>query len=353
MSEVPPRYRLSSYSYHLPQDLIAQFPIEQRSKSRLLVLDRRTGYRLHTTFENVVFFLRPGDRLVINDTRVIPARLFAVKETGGRVEVFFVEESAGIIVAMLRKAGRINPGSRLKVLDRNGKVTDVLLEVVSVGRGQATLRCASAQHIKPRELLERFGHVPLPPYIKRQDTPKDLERYQTVYARHEGAVAAPTAGLHFDEVLLKRIQGIGVIVLPVTLHVGPGTFKPVRSEDIRLHQVDPERYDVPQDTAREITEALRSGSRVIAVGTTVVRVLESAFFRGEIRPGPGVTSLTIIPGHRFKVVSGLITNFHLPCSSLLVLVSAFAGRERILRAYREAVRLGYRFYSYGDAMIII
>ncbi len=357
MDRVPPRYRLSSYQYLLPQDRIAQVPVERRSESRLLVLDRRGGVRSHARFEDLPAFLREGDCLVVNDTRVVPARLFARKETGGLVEVFAVRFDERRFDAMVRAHRGLRPGTTLAVVGRDGGDTDARLRVEARSTGgEARLTLQSPAGTTVAEILERHGRVPVPPYIRREDGALhdlDRQRYQTVYARVPGAVAAPTAGLHFDSDLLGRLRRMGVEVAPVTLHVGPGTFKPVRVEDIRRHRVDAERYEVPEDTARAVSDALRSGRRVVAVGTTVVRVLETLGAQGgRVRAGRGVTRLTIRPGHRFRVVSALITNFHLPGSSLIVLVSAFAGRERVLRAYREAVREGYRFYSYGDAMLI-
>lgn len=357
MDPIPPRYRLSSYRYRLPADQIAQVPAERRTGSRLLVLDRRGGGRSHARFEDLPDFLRPGDCLVVNDTRVIPARLYARKDTGGLVEVFAVRVAGETLDAMIHTHRGLRPGTTLAVVGRDGAETDVGLRVEArTAGGEARLRLAAPRGMTGAELLERHGRVPVPPYIRREDGSRhdlDRERYQTVFARAPGAVAAPTAGLHFDQDLLARLREKGVVVVPVTLHVGPGTFKPVRVEDIRLHQVDPEPFEVPDDTARAVNEALASGRRVVAVGTTVVRVLETLGARGgPIQPGRGTTGLTIRPGHRFRVVAALVTNFHLPGSSLLVLASAFAGRERVLRAYREAIREGYRFYSYGDAMLI-
>lgn len=357
MERIPPRYRLSSYQYLLPQDRIAQVPVERRSGSRLLVLDRRGGVRSHARFEDLPGFLRRGDCLVVNDTRVIPARLFARKETGGLVEVFVVRFDERRLDALVRTRRGLRPGTTLAVVGRDGGETDARLRVEArTAGGEARWTLQSPAGTTVAEVLERHGRIPVPPYIRREDGSLhdlDRERYQTVYARVPGAVAAPTAGLHFDKDLLDRLRGMGVEVQPVTLHVGPGTFKPVRVEDIQRHQVDPEPFEVPKSTSRAVNEALASGRRVVAVGTTVVRVLETlGAGGGPIRAGRGMTRLTILPGHRFRVVSALVTNFHLPGSSLLLLVSAFAGRERVLRAYREAVREGYRFYSYGDAMLI-
>ncbi len=357
MDPIPPRYRLSSYRYRLPAERIAQVPAERRTGSRLLVLDRRGGIRAHARFEDLAGFLRRGDCLVVNDTRVVPARLFARKETGGLVEVFVVRSSRERIEAMVRTHRGLRPGATLAVVGRDGGETGVLLRVeAGTAGGGAALTVASPAGMGVEEVLRAHGRIPVPPYIRREDDSLhdlDRERYQTVYARADGAVAAPTAGLHFDEALLARLRGMGVEVVPVTLHVGPGTFKPVQTEDIRRHRVDPERFEVPEASARAVNAALAEDRRVVAVGTTVVRVLETLGARGEgISARRGKTDLTIWPGHRFRVVSALITNFHLPGSSLLALVCAFAGRERVLRAYREAVREGYRFYSYGDAMLI-
>ncbi len=358
MDPIPPKFCLSSYDYSLPPEQIAQVPAPERTGSRLMVLDRRGGVRAHARFEDLPAYLREGDCLVVNDTRVIPARLFARKETGGMVEVLTVRFFGERLEAMVHAHRGLRPGATLEVVARDGGETGIRLRVEArTNDGRAVLVVTHPPGMVVSEVMDRCGRIPLPPYIQRSDASLhdlDRERYQTVYARSEGAIAAPTAGLHFDEDLLARLGDMGVQVVPVTLHVGPGTFRPIRAEDIRRHRVDPERFEVPPASARAINEAIQERRRVVAVGTTVVRVLETlgGSRRGLIEPRCGETDLTILPGHRFRVVSALITNFHLPRSSLLALVCAFAGRQRVLRAYREAVRLGYRFYSYGDAMFI-
>lgn len=346
----------SDFDYHLPDDLIASEPVP-RGESRMLVL--AGDGLLDASVGDLPQYLQPGDALVINDTRVIPARLFARR--GGepddtRLELLLIERLDETTWSCLAKPGRkAKPGSRWTVVDPAGEpVIDA--EVVSRpdadsdGRGVFGVRFA--EPIEP--YLERAGHVPLPPYIQRPDTAADRERYQTVYAQREGAIAAPTAGLHFDDRLLEEIRGRGVEVVPITLHVGIGTFKPVTAELVHEHVMDAEHYSVSEATATAINRARAAGRRVVAVGTTVVRTLESvADEDGIIHPRDGATNLFILPGHRFRAVDALLTNFHLPQSTLLMLVSAFASRERVLEAYRHAVENEYRFYSYGDCMLIL
>lgn len=340
------------FDYSLPDDRIAQEPAP-RGESRLLVLDAEGGDR-HRRISDLPDLLRPGDLLVVNDTRVIPARLFGRRVTqgggeGGRVEILLVERVEGGLYRereweVLAKPGRkARPGTRLRF--EGG------LEVEVVARlGDGRHRVRFSEPVEP--WLERLGHVPLPPYIRRPDRPEDRERYQTVFAERPGAVAAPTAGLHLTPDLLRRLEGRGVATARVTLHVGVGTFKPVTAELVHEHAMDEERYRVPEATAAAVSEARRRGGRVVAVGTTVVRTLETAARDGgTVAPGAGRTGLFIYPGFRFRVVDALLTNFHLPRSSLLMLVCAFAGRDRVLTAYREAIAEGYRFYSYGDAML--
>jgi S-adenosylmethionine:tRNA ribosyltransferase-isomerase len=326
----------SDFDYDLPAASIAQ-EASPRGESRLLVLDR-TGPERHAWVRDLPGLLRPGDLLVLNDTRVIPARLFGRSAGGGRMEVLLVERLGEREWHALVKPGkRARPGASVD-FDEN-------LTAEVVGKNEDRYRLRFSEPVEPH--LERLGHIPLPPYIHRPDTPEDRERYQTVYARTPGAIAAPTAGLHFTEDLLKEIEEAGVGIARVTLHVGIGTFKPVSVERIEEHRMDRERYEIGEEAA----EAIRRAERVVAVGTTVVRTLESAAVGDrEVRAGSGSTELFITPGFRFQVVDALLTNFHLPKSTLLMLVSAFAGRERVLAAYEEAVREGYRFYSYGDAM---
>jgi S-adenosylmethionine:tRNA ribosyltransferase-isomerase len=352
---IPARYRLDSYRFDLPADRIAQEPAAERAASRMLVLPRRSGPVRHATFRDLPGLLLPGDVLVLNDTRVVPARLFALKPTGGRVELLVLQDEKSRFKAMFGTNRGLRPGTLLEVLDHGGSRTGLRAMVESVGAdGSAALEMQG--DIDVDGVMTRFGHMPLPPYIRRDDgnhAALDRERYQTIYARSPGAVAAPTAGLHFTPAVLDELRIRGVEVVPVTLHVGPGTFRPVKVEDVRLHDVGEEIYDLPEASAMAINRALAEGRRVIAVGTTVVRTLETAVAGDAVRPGPGSTRLLIFPGHRFRVVSGMVTNFHLPGSSLLLLVSAMAGRMRVLAAYRQAVREGYRFYSYGDAMLVL
>ena len=342
--------KVSDFDYHLPEELIAKFPAEPRDSSRLLVLHRDTGKIEHRIFRDIVEYLTPGDVLVINDTKVIPARLFGRLETGGKVETLLVRQvKPGEWEVMARPSRKLKPGKKI--------IYDEELEGTVTGyseEGKRFIKFALKSNKDFMEKLSEIGHIPLPPYIEREETPEDREKYQTVFASKEGAVAAPTAGLHFTEELLKKIADMGVIIKNVTLHVGPGTFKPVKVENVEEHKMDYETYNVPKDTAEEINRAKEEGRRVIAVGTTVVRTLESAADEtGKVKAGGGSTNLFIYPGYRFKVIDALITNFHLPRSTLIMLVSAFAGRERILNAYKEAVKTGYRFYSYGDAMFIV
>jgi len=338
----------SDFDYDLPADRIAQQPVP-RGESRLLVLDRE-GPERHRTVRDLPRLLRPGDLLVLNDTRVIPARLYS---ENGKFEVLVTEKAGDREWNALVKPGRrAQPGT---VIVFDDLLTAEVIEKDPSGRH----RLRFSEPIEPH--LERLGHVPLPPYIHRSKDQKDgkddkdKELYQTVYARHPGAIAAPTAGLHFSEELLAEIRGAGVETAMVTLHVGLGTFKPVTAERIADHRMERERWEVPAETAAAIRRTRDRGGRIVAVGTTVVRTLESAVLsggRGKIEAGSGATELFITPGFRFQVVDVLLTNFHLPRSTLLMLVSAFAGRERVLAAYAEAIREGYRFYSYGDAMLV-
>lgn len=337
--------RLSDFDFELPPDRIARHPADRRDASRLLELDRRSGRTAHRRFSEIIELLAPGDVLVLNDTRVIPARLVGERPSGGRVELLLLEPLGGRRWRALGKPGRaLRPGRRLRFGDGR-------LVATVVDREDQGTRVVELEHdgeLLP--LLEDIGWPPLPPYLDREPEPEDRERYQTVYAQKPGAVAAPTAGLHFTPELLAAIRARGVVVGALTLHVGLGTFQPVRTERIEDHVMHEERFTVPAELVAQINE--RSG-RVVAVGTTVVRTLESiADGEGRIRAGSGHTDIFIYPGYRFRVVEALLTNFHLPRSTLLMMVSAFAGRERILAAYREALAEGYRFFSYGDAMFI-
>lgn len=341
---------IDDFSYDLPAELIASEPMARRSDSRLLRLPL-TGCALsHHVFRELPTLLHPGDLLVFNDTRVIPARLYGRKETGGQVELL-VERVLpdGTLLTQLRASKRTAPGTRIWLNAPEGGATEPL-EVL--GREGEFYRVAFPDRDDPLTVLERLGHMPLPPYIQRAATELDRDRYQTVYGRVPGAVAAPTAGLHFDETLLSALKGVGVQTAFVTLHVGAGTFQPVRVTDIRQHQMHAEFATVSAETCAAVARCQAAGGRVIAVGTTAVRSLESAAAEGELQPFQGDTQIFIYPGFRFRVVQGLITNFHLPRSTLLMLVSAMAGRERILDAYRVAVAEQYRFFSYGDAMFL-
>ncbi len=355
--------RTADYQYELPPELIAQQPALERDGSRLFVLHRATGNWEHRRFRDILEFLRPGDCLILNDSRVIPARLRAVKESGGgAVEVFLTEEVASNCWwALARPAKRLRPGARVRLLDRHGLDAGVSAEVLGKNEdGHVQFRFDGPADIRPR--LPELGDTPLPPYIERPSgaSTEDLHRYQTVFAAREGSVAAPTAGLHFTETLLAEAERRGVELAKVTLHVGLGTFAPVKTERIEDHRMHREWYEIPPSTARAIERAKAAGGRIWAVGTTALRTLESsAAQHGQLVPGQGETRLFVHPPYRFRVVDALLTNFHLPESTLLMLISAFAapgetsGRDLILRAYAEAIRERYRFFSYGDAMLIL
>jgi S-adenosylmethionine:tRNA ribosyltransferase-isomerase len=336
------------FEYDLPPDRIARFPAKPRDASRLLVLPREGG-ALHRRFRDLPGLLEAGDLLVVNDSRVIPARLRVRRTGGGRGEVFLLRPApeAGCWEALCRPAKRMRPGSRVAVGEDGGPVLEILADL---GEGRRVVRPLEGT---VESLLARHGEVPLPPYLQREAEAADRRRYQTVYAREGFSVAAPTAGLHFTPRVLGALAARGVEVTAVRLDVGPGTFRPVEVERLEDHRMDTEEYVVPEGAARAVNAALKEGRRVVAVGTTATRCLEDQALRfGELRPGSWRTSLYILPGFRFRIVSGLLTNFHLPGSTLLCLVAAFSGRERILAAYREAVERGYRFYSYGDACLL-
>ncbi len=336
------------FDYDLPDGAIADRPAP-RGESRLLVLDREREER-HVRVRDLPRLLRPGDRVVVNDTRVIPARLFARRAgTEGPldVELLLVEKVGARSWEALAKPGK---RTRLGTLLDFGRG---LSAQVTALRDDGRREVLFSAEVEP--YLDRLGHVPLPPYIKRPDEPEDRERYQTVFARNPGAIAAPTAGLHLSEEILADLDAAGIGVSSVTLHVGIGTFKPVTADLVHEHRMERERWEIPPETAAALARTKESGGRIVAIGTTVVRALESAASlsdSGEIRAGSGTTQMFITPGFSFRAVDVLMTNFHLPCSTLIMLVSAFAGRERVLAAYREAVEAGYRFYSYGDAMLV-
>lgn len=347
-------YLLDEYDYELPEELIAQEPIEPRDAARLMVVRRATRTIEHRIFRELPSLLDPGDLLVVNDSRVLPARLFGMRHTGGKVEILLVQPLEGTVtwLVLARPARRLRPGETVAILPRDGTAADPasarIVERRSGGQVVVELDPIVA------ERLDAYGHVPLPPYIRKPL--HDPERYQTVYATHPGSVAAPTAGLHFTERLLAELRDRGIDIVPLTLHVGIGTFKPIEVKDVRLHTMHAEWYRVPAATIDAIHRTKRTGKRVVAVGTTAARTLESiadALERGEARELTGWTDLYIYPGYRWRVVDALITNFHLPRSTLMLLVASFAGRDLILEAYREAVRERYRFYSFGDAMLIL
>lgn len=341
---------VSDFDYELPDGLIAQRPLERRDDSRMMVLDKAAGRIEHRRFGEVVDFFRPDDVLVVNDTRVMPARLYG-RVGGAAVELLLTRDRGhGEWETLCRPARKLRPGTRVSFPEG--------LEAEVKGAGPEGLRLLRFDLPDVRDALEKVGYAPLPPYIKRVPGDEavralDLARYQTVFARAGGAVAAPTAGLHFTLETLEALEKKGVRVVSVRLDVGPATFQPVRVDKVGDHRMLEEEYEVGEAAAREVNAALHKGRRVTAVGTTVVRTLESAFKDASVRPGRSATSLFIYPGFRFNVTGRLLTNFHLPRSTLLMLVSAFAGRELVLEAYREAVRSRYRFFSYGDCMLIL
>ena len=349
--------KVSGFDYDLPPELIAQEPAANRDDARMMVLDRAARTIAHRRFSDLPACLRPRDLLVVNDTRVIPARVFGRKAkagTGGRVEFLLLEETApGVWDALMRARRRPKPGEQV-VLDGDLAVATLLAEGEL---GRVTVRLES--RIPWLEVLERIGQTPLPPYIRRKEAGPELRaadqiRYQTIFAREPGAVAAPTAGLHFTPTVLERLAAQGIGHAAVTLHVGLGTFRPVSAEHVEEHRMETERWRIPADTAGKIAAAKAVGGRVVAVGTTSVRTLESAAARPEgFGAGQGRTELFIHPPYEFKVVDALVTNFHLPKSTLIMLVGAFAGHDFVLDAYREAIRERYRFYSYGDCMLIL
>ena len=338
---------VKDFDFELPEELIAQDPLEDRSSSRLLVLDKKTGEYRHDVFRHIIDYLKPGDCLVINNTKVIPARLLGVrKETGAAVEVLLLKRRENDIWEVLTRPGKkTRSGTVLSFGD--GLLEATVLEVVEDGNRLIQFHYQGIFE----EILDQLGQMPLPPYITHEL--KDKNRYQTVYAKYEGSAAAPTAGLHFTEALLQEIASKGVKIAQVTLHVGLGTFRPVKVDDVENHHMHSEFYVVEEEQARLINETEAAGGRIISVGTTSCRTLESAGDEtGVVKAGSGWTDIFIYPGYRFKVIDGLITNFHLPESTLLMLVSALAGKDTIMKAYEEAVKERYRFFSFGDAMFI-
>lgn len=340
---------LSDYFYELPEELIAQDPLEKRDESRLMVLNRDTGEVQHKSFRDIIDFLRPNDCLVINNTRVIPARLLGKKEkTGGKIEIFLLKNLGNDLWETLAKPGKkAIPGARFVFGDKNQLVAEVVEVKTDGNRVVKFLYDGVFQAV-----LDEVGTVPLPPYIHNKL--KDGERYQTVYSKVKGSSAAPTAGLHFTKELLAEIEAKGISVAQLTLHVGLGTFRPVKEENILDHKMHSEWYKIDQEACDKINNARRNGGRVIAVGTTSCRVLESVAVKGEdILPKEGDTDIFIYPGYEFKILDGLITNFHLPESTLIMLVSALAGYDNVMNAYKVAVKERYRFFSFGDAMFIM
>ena len=336
--------KTEDFDYYLPEELIAQTPAETRGSSRLLILDRKHKSITHGRFSDIVKYIHPGDALVINNTRVIKARLFGRRNTGGRVEVLLLNPAGpDTWECLVRPGHKLPPGEQVFIGDLVGQVE---------GKTAYGGRLIKWQYQGNWEdVLERLGHIPLPPYIK---TPlRDPERYQTVYAEVPGSAAAPTAGLHFTPHLLDRLSANGVRIVPVTLNVGLGTFRPVTVEEIENHKMHSESYEVTEEAVQAINSCRNSGHRIFAVGTTVVRVLESTCQEGKVLPGKGNTDLFIYPGYQIKAVDCMITNFHLPKSTLLMLVSAFAGKEFVMAAYQEAIKERYRFFSFGDAMLIL
>lgn len=368
-------FTLEDLSYDLPEELIAQEPLAVRHESRLLVLDRANSEIHHCRFADIANYLNPGDLLVVNDTKVLPARLLAKRQSGGEVRIQLIKpctRSNHLWEAMGMPLRRIKPGEHLRIEtpEESGdgqlkeQTREILIEdIIEDADGYKRLIINFLSNENMRSILTTAGHAPLPPYIRRELGPKDhdldekrkedLSRYQTIFAKAPGAVAAPTAGLHFSDAVFDSLKGKGVKVEHITLHVGAGTFKPITST-IEEHSVEAESYSIGKNTASRINEVKANGKRVIAVGTTSMRALESSVENGTIQPYQNrETNLFIKPGHQFKIVDSMVTNFHLSGSSLLVLVATFAGKERILKAYQEAIAQKYRFYSYGDAMLII
>lgn len=350
---VEPKNKLSDYDYDLPEELIAEMPSAKRPEARLMRLSRTEGVTGHGSFYDVRDLLRAGDVLVLNDTKVIPARLLGARKSGGKAEALLLcEFEDGTWDALLKPSSRISKGDPVLFEGGGERLEAVVLDDSREGSGTRRIRFSGTD---VKEKINRVGHMPLPPYIRREARPSDREDYQTVFARHEGAVAAPTAGLHFDQALLEALRLKGVEIVTVTLHTGYGTFQPVNAEDILEHRMFEEAFEISPEAAAKINTAKLESRRVIACGTTSVRALEAAADENGsgVKPARSRTALFIYPPYTFRIVDGLITNFHLPKSTLLMLVSAFAGYENLREAYRTAVLEKYRFYSYGDAMLIL
>jgi len=341
--------RIEEFDYTLPPSLIAQYPPPQRGDSRLMVLHRSQGAIEHRDFRDILDYFHPGDLLVMNNTRVLPVRLIGKKETGGKCEVLLIPSwngSRGGWEVLIKKSKKIGKEARI----RFGEGLYGEVKEVNDGRGKI---CFSGQD-EVMEILQNIGHIPLPPYIKREDEPLDKDRYQTIFAERDGSIAAPTAGLHFNHSLLESLKDEGVNTALITLHIGIGTFAPLKVKNIEDHTMGAEWIEISEEAAKEIEETKKRGGRVIAVGTTTTKALESFSDNdGRVKPGENLSSLFIYPPYGFRVIDGLITNFHLPKSTLIMLTSAFAGKDLLMKAYKEAVDKKYRFYSYGDAMLIL
>jgi S-adenosylmethionine:tRNA ribosyltransferase-isomerase len=341
--------RIEEFDYHLPTSLIAQYPSPQRGETSLMILHRWADVIEHQAFQDIFAYLNPGDLLVLNNTRVLPARLIGKKETGGRIEMLLIPSWNGMKgewEALMKSSGKLKRGARIQFEQGLG------VEVEEVKDGKGKVRFSYQGEVV--DILKKIGHIPLPPYIRRKDEPLDRDRYQTIFAERDGSIAAPTAGLHFTPSLLQSLKDKRVHTTTITLHIGIGTFAPVKVRDIEDHKMEAEWIEISEKTAREIEETKTRGSKIIAVGTTTTRALESfSNGNGGVRPGKGMTSLFIYPPYHFRVIDGLVTNFHLPKSTLIMLVSAFVGKELLMKAYQEAIDRKYRFYSYGDAMLIL
>ncbi len=344
---MPDLLQKSSYFYELPKSLIAQYPLQDRPQSRLMLVNKQTGKVEHKHFYDIIDVLHPGDVLVINKTKVIPARLLGVKTNGTPIEVFLLNELSHGVWQCL-----VHPGKRIKI-PQIISFSDNFRGFVSGSDAEGVRTIEFENKEDFWHLLDQYGHIPLPPYIERNDSKADLETYQTVYAREKGSVAAPTAGLHFNQDLLNRLEQKGIIITEVILHVGLGTFRPVKTDDITKHKMHSELCKLPEQTALQVNSAKQDGRRVIAVGTTSVRTLESFAQNGTLLAGEKWTDIFIYPGKKFSIVDGMLTNFHLPESTLIMLVAALAGYELTMQAYRNAVQEQYRFFSYGDAMLIL
>jgi S-adenosylmethionine:tRNA ribosyltransferase-isomerase len=344
--------KTDDFDYALPPELIAQYPLEKRDECRLLCLDRSANVVTDMFFKDLITLLRPNDLLVFNNTKVMPSRIFCHKRTGGAAELLLTEPCGnGQWKALVRPGRGVRPGTVISV-DKDPSATVEIVSVLDDGSRIVTMPENSKSSLEA--IIRKYGVMALPHYIKRPSVSKDNESYQTIYARHEGAVAAPTAGLHFTDALMNGLMAREIELAFVTLHVGIGTFSPVKVDDPEKHRMHQEWYEIKKETVEQIGKTKRDGGRVIAVGTTVVRVLEHSVRQtGTLQPSAGKTDIFILPGFDFRVIDGMITNFHVPRSTLLMLVSAFAGRETVLSAYRHAVEKGYRFFSYGDAMLII